>query len=205
MVGRLDQEGVERLGRRRTAAMNASATSRAVKSPPRERRRGSAAMPEIGAVRVHYSITLGTAKKPCSACGRVGQHLVADIAVGDDILAQAQMVGDHRGHRLDAGGVDLAELLDPAEDVVELGNERLGLGIGRCAMRARLAILRTVAVSTDMLARLAPALHRIKPPAHRDGLHPGLQPTTLRSSRTMLHCTTEIATWPGSSSMSSQS
>ena len=40
------------------------------------------------------------------------------------------MVGDHRGSGSTPVGVDLAQLLDPAEDVVELGHERLGLGIG---------------------------------------------------------------------------
>src|SRR5690606_10067453 len=60
---------------------------------------------------------------------RVGEHLVADAAIGDRVLAQAQRVGDDRGHRRDAGDIDLLQLLDPAEDVAELGRERLDLGI----------------------------------------------------------------------------
>jgi len=43
------------------------------------------------------------------------------IAFGDDIVTQplADMAGV--GHGLDAGGVDGTQLLDDAEDVVELG------------------------------------------------------------------------------------
>src|SRR3546814_13901150 len=52
------------------------------------------------------------------------QYVVAAVAAGqrvgvDDIVAQPQRVRDHRGHRLDPGHVDLAELLDPAEDTVQ--------------------------------------------------------------------------------------
>src|SRR5690606_2122039 len=59
--------------------------------------------------------------------GRIGEHLVAHAAarqrVGiDHVLAQAQLLRDHRGHRLDAGAIDLAELLDPAENGIELGH-----------------------------------------------------------------------------------
>ena len=39
------------------------------------------------------------------------------------------MLVDHRGQRLDAVGIDLAELLDPAEDIVEFGHHRLDLGV----------------------------------------------------------------------------
>ena len=61
--------------------------------------------------------------------GRVGEHRVADIAVIHHILAQAQFLVDHRGQRLDSLGVDLGELLDPAEDGVQFGRQRLDLGV----------------------------------------------------------------------------
>lgn len=64
------------------------------------------------------------------ALRRIGEYLVADVAIGHDIVAQAQMVGDDRGHRLDALGIDLAQLLDPAENVAEFRCELFGFGIG---------------------------------------------------------------------------
>src|SRR5690349_10481074 len=72
------------------------------------------------------------------ALRRVRKDRIAPVAFGDDVLAQAKRVRDHRGHRLDRRGIDLAELLDPAEDVVELGHEPLGGGIvDRDAREAR--------------------------------------------------------------------
>ena len=67
--------------------------------------------------------------------GRVGEHEVADIAVGHDIVAKPKLLIDHGGERLDAVGVDLGELLDPAEDIVELGRQPLDLlaRSSRCA------------------------------------------------------------------------
>ena len=50
----------------------------------------------------------------------IGQHRVTAIAVGDLVLAQAQLLVDDRGQRLDPVGVHFAELLDPADDRVEL-------------------------------------------------------------------------------------
>src|SRR5690606_36547747 len=63
---------------------------------------------------------------------RIGQHLVAHPAarqrVGiDDVVAQPQGLRDHRGHRLDAGAIDFAELLDPAENGIELGHHPVEL------------------------------------------------------------------------------
>jgi hypothetical protein len=55
--------------------------------------------------------------------GGVGEHLVAAIAVRDRVLAQAQLLVDHGGQGFDAVGVDFAELLDPANDRVQLGLE----------------------------------------------------------------------------------
>ena len=76
----------------------------------------------------HYSITLGTAKKPCCASGAFSRT-VADVAVVDDVVAQAQLLVDHRGQRLDAVGIDRGQLVDPAEDIVEFGDQRVDLGI----------------------------------------------------------------------------
>ena len=72
---------------------------------------------------------LGHAEEPVLGRRGIGQHRVALAAAGqrigiDDIVAQAQVVGDHRGHRLDPGDIDLAELLDPGENAVEFGHHR---------------------------------------------------------------------------------
>ncbi len=50
-------------------------------------------------------------------------------AVVDDVVAQAEFLVDHGGERLDAVGVDRGELLDPAEDIVEFGHQRINFGI----------------------------------------------------------------------------
>src|SRR6185312_2808352 len=59
-----------------------------------------------------------------------GEDLVADIAFGDDVVAQPELLVDHRGQRLDPVGVDFGKLLDPAEDIVELGRQPLDLRVG---------------------------------------------------------------------------
>jgi hypothetical protein len=59
--------------------------------------------------------------------GRVGEDVVADAAIVDDVVAQAELLVDDRRQRLDAVGVDLAELLDPAQNVVELGQQPVEL------------------------------------------------------------------------------
>ena len=59
--------------------------------------------------------------------GRIGEHFVANIAVGHGVLAQAQFLFDHRGQRFHAIGIDLAQLLDSAEDVVELRQQPVEL------------------------------------------------------------------------------
>src|SRR5438128_360958 len=57
----------------------------------------------------------------------VGEHRLADIAVIDDVLAQPELLVDHGRQRLDPVGIDLAQLLDPAEDIVELGYQAFEL------------------------------------------------------------------------------
>ena len=55
---------------------------------------------------------------PVKAAGwRIEPPVSVPVAAGqrvgvDHVVAQAQRLGDHRGHRLDAARVDLAELLD---------------------------------------------------------------------------------------------
>ena len=51
--------------------------------------------------------------------GRIFEDVVAAIAVVDHIIAKPEVIFDHRGQRLNAVGVDFAELFDPAEDVVQ--------------------------------------------------------------------------------------
>ena len=97
----------------------------------------------------HYSITLGTAKKPCSATGALAStssRLSPSVTTSS---RRRSCLVDHRGHRLDAGDIDLAELLDPAEDVVELGHQRLDLGVAD-GDAGELGDMADVSVSTDM-------------------------------------------------------
>src|SRR5262245_32714078 len=51
---------------------------------------------------------------------RVGEDLVGIAAVGDDVVALRQHRFDRGGHRLDALGLELVQLLDPGEDVLQL-------------------------------------------------------------------------------------
>ena len=46
------------------------------------------------------------------------------------VVAQAQVVGDHRGHRFNPADVHLAQLLHPGKDAVQLGHHGLKLGFG---------------------------------------------------------------------------
>jgi len=57
--------------------------------------------------------------------GSVGEDLVTNVAGIDDVLAQAKLLVDHCRQRLDPVGIDFAELLYPAEDIVELWHEAL--------------------------------------------------------------------------------
>ncbi len=124
MVGGLDDEGVERARRldRGDVRLGHFARGEAPGAHP-VAHRGEGQVGQFG----HYSITLGTAKKPCSDAGALASTLRDDAAVGDDVVAPAQRVRDHRRHRLDPGGVDLAELLDPRQDAVQLPDQRRGL------------------------------------------------------------------------------
>ncbi|VVT17450.1 hypothetical protein RHIZ404_210462 [Rhizobium sp. EC-SD404] len=56
---------------------------------------------------------------------RVGHDIGSLVAIGDDIGALLHVHGDHRGHGLDATHIDLVELLDEAENDVELADHAL--------------------------------------------------------------------------------
>ena len=51
--------------------------------------------------------------------GGIGEDFLADIAVINDIIAKAKFLIDNGGQWLNPVGVDLRQLLDPAEDIVE--------------------------------------------------------------------------------------
>ena len=123
-IRRLDDEGVERPRRldRRDVGVGDLDRGEVARAQPVAQRRDA----EIGE---HYSITLGTAKKPWPVAGAFAKHRVAHVAVGDDIGAPRQRLGDHCGHRRDARRIDLAKLLDPAKDGVQLTLEPRDLGI----------------------------------------------------------------------------
>ena len=55
--------------------------------------------------------------------GSRGDHRIAAVAIVHDVVAQTKFLVDDGGQRLYLVGVDLAQLLDPAENVVELGRE----------------------------------------------------------------------------------
>ena len=77
-----------------------------------------------------YSITLGTPKNPCSAAGALAStssRRPPAVSGIDHIVAQPHGLRDHGGHRLDLGGIDLAQLLDPAQDIVEFGDHAIQL------------------------------------------------------------------------------
>ena len=65
---------------------------------------------------------------------RVGEDSVAHIAARQrisvyDIVPQAQVIGNDCRHRLNSGRIHLSELLDPAENIVELRHHRFHFGI----------------------------------------------------------------------------
>ena len=74
-----------------------------------------------GAVLLHH---FGDREKAFARVGGVGQHLVLLVAVSHDILAALQPHGRDRHHRLNALDINLVELLDKAEDGVELFGQR---------------------------------------------------------------------------------
>ena len=86
----------------------------------------------FGGVRSDYSITFGTTKKPSSRAGALARTFVHDIAVGDDVGAFLHAHRQNRGHRLDAFDIDGVQLLDEAQDGVDLI-----LQIGRFLPRSR--------------------------------------------------------------------
>src|SRR3546814_4348027 len=71
---------------------------------------------------------LGYGEKSVFGLGSIGKHLVPDAAFGNDIVAQAHFVRDDRGHRLDAIGIHLPKLFDPAPYTIDLSFQMLEIG-----------------------------------------------------------------------------
>ena len=67
-----------------------------------------------------HSITFGHEEEAVLGQRRVGQHLVDDPAVGDDVVAHRQAHRNDRRHRLDALDVDRLERLDELQNRVDL-------------------------------------------------------------------------------------
>ena len=116
--------------------------------PSAQRRRGACGRREIGQ---HHSTTFGTAKNAPGAVGRVGQHLRPGCRHRSRRpRASAAPCCAAAGQRLDALDVDLVQLLDPAEDAVQLGLQPGDVVLLQMRRRASLAMRRTVAGSSDM-------------------------------------------------------
>jgi len=58
---------------------------------------------------------------------RIGEYIVALVAIGHDIFARARVVRDHDRQWLYARRIDFAQLLDPTQYIVEFWFEALGL------------------------------------------------------------------------------
>lgn len=56
----------------------------------------------------------------------VGENVIAFVAIGDDIIAHSRLVGDHGRQRLNAGRINLSQLLDPTQNIVEFRFQALG-------------------------------------------------------------------------------
>ena len=103
------------------AARCASVSSRAVNSP---RAQPVARLARcVRSVR-HHSTTLGTAKKSPARSGALASTLLGIAAVGHHVLAHLQRHLRRAGQRLDAVDIHLVQLLDPAQDAVQLGLQR---------------------------------------------------------------------------------
>ena len=106
--------------------MNASATSRA------EKRAVGDAVADRGDAEIGERASfdhLRHGEEAVLGGRRVGEDLVADAAVGDDVVAQAQLLGMTAVIGSTPATSTSPQLLDPAEDVGELGRERLDLRI----------------------------------------------------------------------------
>ncbi len=86
---------------------------------------------------------------------RVGEHRIADIAVGDDIVAQAQMVKGMTAVIGSTDDVSTSPSCSIQPMMLSSSGAMRAASSSVIAMRARLAIFFTVAISTDMAARLA--------------------------------------------------
>ena len=102
-------------GRARCPARTAAAISTAVIA------RRHSASPMIG----------GTRKRPSTASGRGGEHLVAVEAGLDDVVAQHVAQRVRLRHRLDGGEVELVDVGEVLEHVAELGRRAVDLVVGQ--------------------------------------------------------------------------
>ena len=76
--------------------------------------------------RGHHSTTLGTAKKPSAGSGALASSRSRILPSVTSSAALRQLAGDDARHRLDAGRIDLAQLLDPGEDLAEIAHQGVG-------------------------------------------------------------------------------
>ena len=112
-----------------------------------------------------HSTTFGTAKKSPARSGALASTLSGIAAVGHHVLAHLQRHVRGAGQRLDAVDVHLVQLLDPAQDAVQLGlqarRSRLpprGCGRAwRCGGRSRDRATWAGGPCAEMLRRSLPA------------------------------------------------
>jgi len=57
--------------------------------------------------------------------------------IRDLVRAHRRRDINHTGHRFDTGGIDLAQLLDPADDVVQLARQRFQTFVGHADTRQK--------------------------------------------------------------------
>ena len=81
---------------------------------------------------------------------RIGDHGFRPGMVGHPVSPHRHAHRDHRRHRFDSGHVDRIEVLHKGENGVELGLQVRNLFVIDGDVRARCAIRRMVAWSTDM-------------------------------------------------------
>ena len=74
-----------------------------------------------------HSTTFGTTKKSPSRSGALATMIARHAAFGDDVVALLHLHRHDRRHRLDVADIDLVQLLDEAEDRIQLALQRIEL------------------------------------------------------------------------------
>ena len=105
--------------------------------------------PRNGAHFPLFRTTSGTDEIPVVDLRGIFQDIGGTSLLSDLVFTHLHGHGRHPGHRLDRAGVDLIELSNPIEDEGELLLEPASSS-SVIASRARRAMRRTVARSTDM-------------------------------------------------------